>query len=98
MPTPDIIATIGQSKRTNQVVIGFAAETQNTVEEARRKLAAKHLDAIVANDVTESGAGFEVDTNRVTWITHDGAEAWPLLSKREVAARIFDATGNLMTV
>jgi phosphopantothenoylcysteine decarboxylase/phosphopantothenate--cysteine ligase len=91
MPTTDIVATVGHSKKTGQIVVGFAAETQNTVDEARLKLRTKHLDAIVANDVTESGAGFEVDTNRVTWITEQRAEEWPLLSKREVAARIFDA-------
>jgi phosphopantothenoylcysteine decarboxylase/phosphopantothenate--cysteine ligase len=95
VPTSDVVATIGQSKRPGQIVIGFAAETQNTLDEARHKLSTKHLDAIVANDVTESGAGFEVETNRVAWLTPDGTEAWPLLSKREVAARIFDAIEKL---
>jgi phosphopantothenoylcysteine decarboxylase/phosphopantothenate--cysteine ligase len=94
-PTADIIATIGQAKRPGQIIIGFAAETQNAIEEAQRKLKSKNLDAIVANNVTESGAGFEVETNRVTWITPHGADEWPLLSKREVAARLLDAIATL---
>lgn len=89
-PTPDIVASLAQNKRANQIVIGFAAETGDGRSEARRKLDAKNLDAIVLNDVTEAGAGFEGDTNRVTWITSDATEAWPLLSKREVSTRILD--------
>lgn len=88
---PDIVALCAQSKRAGQTVIGFAAETQNVGEEARRKLNAKNLDAIVANDVTQSDAGFDADTNRVTWITAHEAEQWPLLPKSEVAARLWDA-------
>ncbi len=90
MPTPDIIATVGAQKRDNQIVIAFAAETENLMAEARRKMKAKHADAIVANDVTQDGAGFDVPTNRVTWITKTAEENWPLLSKNEVAARIWD--------
>jgi phosphopantothenoylcysteine decarboxylase/phosphopantothenate--cysteine ligase len=95
---PDIIAAVGKHRQPGQMVIGFAAETKNTVVEGRRKLSAKHLDAIVANDVTEAGAGFDVDTNRVTWITADATEEWPLLTKREVAARILDRTAGLLPV
>lgn len=88
--TPDIIAAVGENKQPHQIIVGFAAETGEPRAEAQRKLHAKHLDAIVANDVTREDAGFEVDTNRVLWITAETVEAWPLLSKREVAARIFD--------
>jgi phosphopantothenoylcysteine decarboxylase/phosphopantothenate--cysteine ligase len=70
--------------------VGFAAETENLLEHARHKLHEKGLDAIVANDVTEQGAGFDGDTNRVTWITRETEEQWPLMSKREVAARLWD--------
>ena len=65
---PDIIGAIGARKRENQILIGFAAETQNVLDNARQKLHTKNLNAIVANDVTQSDAGFDVDTNRVTWI------------------------------
>jgi phosphopantothenoylcysteine decarboxylase/phosphopantothenate--cysteine ligase len=87
---PDIVASCAQNKRAGQIVVGFAAETQNVSEEARRKLREKHLDAIVANDVTQEGAGFDVETNRVTWISGQSEQQWPLLSKVEVAQRIWD--------
>lgn len=87
---PDIVASCAQNKRAGQIAVGFAAETQNLRVEARKKLVAKHLDAIVANDVTQSGAGFDVETNRVTWISAQNESEWPLLSKSEVAARIWD--------
>jgi phosphopantothenoylcysteine decarboxylase/phosphopantothenate--cysteine ligase len=90
VPTSDIIATIAKTKSSHQIVIGFAAETNNGLEQAKRKLAAKNLDAIIYNDVTQAGAGFDVDTNRVTWIDKSTQDAWPLLSKREVAARIWE--------
>jgi len=87
---PDIIAAVGQRKQPHQIVVGFAAETGDPRAEAQRKLQSKHLDAVVANDITLDGAGFEVDTNRVLWVTAENVEEWPLLSKRAVAARIFD--------
>lgn len=87
---PDIVASCGKKKRAGQIIVGFAAETQNVTEEARRKLVVKNLDAIVANDVTQEGAGFDVETNRVTWITVGEAQEWPLMSKTEVASRIWD--------
>jgi phosphopantothenoylcysteine decarboxylase/phosphopantothenate--cysteine ligase len=96
VPTPDIVAHVGRNKRANQVVVGFAAETENLLDEARRKLRDKNLDAIVANDVTQSDAGFDVETNHVTWVSPSGAEMWPLLPKREVAARILDQAQNML--
>jgi phosphopantothenoylcysteine decarboxylase/phosphopantothenate--cysteine ligase len=88
--TPDIVATIAKAKNNSQIVIGFAAETGGSIAEAQRKLAAKNLDAILFNDVTQEGAGFDGDTNRVTWIDASTQDEWPLMSKREVAARIWD--------
>jgi phosphopantothenoylcysteine decarboxylase/phosphopantothenate--cysteine ligase len=88
-PTPDILAGVA-ARDHRPYLVGFAAETGNlerAVEKARRK----GVDLMVANDVTEEGAGFGVDTNRVTIIEPDGATtAWELLSKAEVASRLWD--------
>jgi phosphopantothenoylcysteine decarboxylase/phosphopantothenate--cysteine ligase len=89
-PNPDILATIRPAKG-GRVFVGFAAETGDPLPEARRKLADKGLDLIVANDVSQPDAGFAVDTNRVVLVTADGPPtALPLLSKVDVAARILD--------
>lgn len=87
---PDVAAALGKAKRSGQVFVGFAAETNDVLAHARDKLARKNLDMIVANDVTRPGAGFDVDTNIVTLITKDGQEALPMMSKAEVAQRILD--------
>ena len=87
---PDVAATLGKAKRSGQVFVGFAAETNDVLAHARDKLARKNLDMIVANDVTRPGAGFDVDTNIVTLITKDGQEALSMMSKAEVAQRILD--------
>ena len=87
---PDVAATLGKAKRSGQIFVGFAAETNDVLAHARDKLARKNLDMIVANDVTRPGAGFDVDTNIVTLITKDGQEALPMMSKAEVAQRILD--------
>ena len=93
MQTPDILAEMGRRKPAGQVLVGFAAETEHLLEHARRKLE-KNLDWIVANDVTQEGAGFDGDTNIVTLLGAGGEEiALPLLTKREVAERILDAVG-----
>ena len=90
----DILAALGRAKRAGQTLVGFAAETEDVLDHARGKLAAKNLDWIVANDVTAAGAGFDGDTNVVTLLGRDGSEAaLPLLTKREVAERILDAVG-----
>lgn len=95
-PTPDILRELGRQK-TRQVLVGFAAETEELEEHGREKLQEKNLDLIVANDVTRSGAGFGADTNIVTLIFADGrVEALPKLSKREVAERILDAVIKLL--
>lgn len=92
---PDIAKAVGERKRPGQVLVGFAAETQDLLANAKRKLAGKNLDLIVANDVTAEGAGFGTDTNLVTLITREGETALPLMSKREVAGRIWDAAMTL---
>lgn len=87
-PTADILASI-RPRKGPRLFVGFAAETHDVLREAQRKLAAKGLDLIVANDVSRADAGFEVDTNQVTLIPAGGdADAWPLLSKAEVATRL----------
>jgi len=92
--TPDILAEVAAERERSgrpAFVIGFAAETQDLLENARAKLRRKRLDLIVANDVSGPDSGFAVDTNRVTLLARDGSEeALPLLSKDEVAGRIWD--------
>jgi phosphopantothenoylcysteine decarboxylase/phosphopantothenate--cysteine ligase len=88
--TPDIVATLARAKKPGQTVVGFAAETQNLQENARRKLAEKNLDAIAANDVSQTDAGFDSESNRVTWITRGAVREWPLEAKSEVARRLWD--------
>jgi phosphopantothenoylcysteine decarboxylase/phosphopantothenate--cysteine ligase len=90
-PTPDILAELAARRAPGQVLVGFAAETDDPVERGRRKLARKGIDLIVVNDVTAEGAGFDHDTNIVTILGAGGEEvALPLLSKREVADAVFD--------
>lgn len=93
-PTEDILATVGRIK-ASRLVIGFAAETENVVANALKKLQSKNADLIVANDVSASDAGFDVDTNRVTLVSAIENVELPLLTKRQVADRIFDAAINL---
>ncbi|MDD3852081.1 MAG: bifunctional phosphopantothenoylcysteine decarboxylase/phosphopantothenate--cysteine ligase CoaBC [Syntrophomonadaceae bacterium] len=89
--TPDILKELGKMKKSSQIMIGFAAETENIIENARKKLSSKNLDFIVANDVTMEGAGFATDTNIVTIITRDGQMvSLPKMTKQEVAGAILD--------
>jgi phosphopantothenoylcysteine decarboxylase/phosphopantothenate--cysteine ligase len=97
-PTPDILAEAAQTKG-DRLIVGFAAETDHVAENARKKLAAKNADLIVANDVTAEGAGFDHDTNVVTLFSRDGRDlALPKLSKNEVAQRILDEVLRLRSV
>jgi phosphopantothenoylcysteine decarboxylase/phosphopantothenate--cysteine ligase len=90
-PTRDILAEIARRRRPDQVVVGFAAETEHVRENAAAKLRSKRLDFVVANDVTQSGAGFDVDTNIVTLIFADGRQvALAKMSKLDVGQRILD--------
>jgi phosphopantothenoylcysteine decarboxylase/phosphopantothenate--cysteine ligase len=97
--TVDILAAVAK-RRTGpadgKIIVGFAAETENLLENARDKLLRKRLDLLVANDVSASDSGFEVATNRVTLLTPDGApDPLPLLPKEEVAERILDRVAAL---
>lgn len=90
-PTTDILQATRESRRPGAVVVGFALETQDAVTAGRGKLEAKGLDMIVVNDATEAGAGFGVDTNRVTILHRDGPdESLPLMPKTDVADAILD--------
>jgi len=88
-PTPDILTEIG-SRKQSQIIVGFAAETENALENARHKLVAKNLDAIVVNDVSREGVGFDSDRNQVTIITHNESIDVPETTKWEVAKRVLD--------
>jgi len=91
IPNPDVAKAIGEQKQNGQVLVGFAAETENMVANARKKLKSKHLDIVVANDITREGAGFGADTNIAELITEDGEISLHQMSKREMAGRILDA-------
>jgi phosphopantothenoylcysteine decarboxylase/phosphopantothenate--cysteine ligase len=78
------------------VLVGFAAQSGPAEAAARRKLESKRVDLIVANDVTAPGAGFDHDTNRVTFVGRDGDESLPLLSKTEVAGLLLDRVEALL--
>ncbi|HWX54932.1 MAG TPA: bifunctional phosphopantothenoylcysteine decarboxylase/phosphopantothenate--cysteine ligase CoaBC [Verrucomicrobiae bacterium] len=94
-PTPDILAEIGARKGA-RIVVGFAAETHDALENARKKLDSKSLDAIVVNDVSRPGIGFDSERNAVTILTRAGATDVPESSKWEVAHRVLDAVVKLM--
>jgi phosphopantothenoylcysteine decarboxylase / phosphopantothenate---cysteine ligase len=98
-PTGDILAEIGPAKQTQggatRIFVGFAAETENALENAHKKLAAKLLDAIVVNDVSREGIGFDSERNAVTIITHDEVIEVPETTKWEVAQRVLDQVVRL---
>jgi phosphopantothenoylcysteine decarboxylase/phosphopantothenate--cysteine ligase len=97
-PTPDILAEAANTKGV-RLIVGFAAETDHVAENARKKLASKNADLIVANDVTAEGAGFDHDTNIVSLFSRDGRDlALPKLSKSEIAQRILDEVLRLRGV
>jgi phosphopantothenoylcysteine decarboxylase / phosphopantothenate---cysteine ligase len=93
--TPDILKELS-SKKGSQIVVGFAAETENVLENARQKLVSKNLDAIVVNDVSREGVGFDSDRNAVTIITRDHVVEVPETTKREVAQRVLDQVVKLL--
>jgi phosphopantothenoylcysteine decarboxylase/phosphopantothenate--cysteine ligase len=92
--TPDILKDI-MCKKAGQTVIGFAAETENVLEHTRQKLVSKSLDAIVVNDVSREGVGFDSDRNAVTIITRDHVAEVPETTKWEVAQRVLDEIVHL---
>jgi phosphopantothenoylcysteine decarboxylase / phosphopantothenate---cysteine ligase len=96
--TTDILLELGRSRNgaARPVLVGFAAETSDAVARGRKKLEAKHVDLVVANDVTAPGAGFEHETNAVTLVSRDGDVAVPLQAKTAVAERILDRVAELL--
>jgi phosphopantothenoylcysteine decarboxylase/phosphopantothenate--cysteine ligase len=92
--TPDILGELGRLRASGQlartILVGFAAETSELLAKARVKRAVKNVDLIIANDVSQPGAGFDIETNQVTLVTAEGQEALPMLPKREVARVILD--------
>jgi phosphopantothenoylcysteine decarboxylase/phosphopantothenate--cysteine ligase len=98
--TPDILGELGrlrsEGKLSGGVLVGFAAETAELVPRARAKRSTKNIDLIVANDVSQPGVGFDVETNQVTLVAVDGEEALPLLSKHEVARIVLDRVEGLL--
>jgi phosphopantothenoylcysteine decarboxylase/phosphopantothenate--cysteine ligase len=95
-PTPDILAGLGARKRVGQTLVGFAAETSDVVANAADKVRRKHLDLMVANDVSAPGVGFEHDTNAVVLLRADGSRHdVPLADKRAVARAVLDAVLDL---
>jgi len=95
--TPDVLSQVAASRSNGMLVIGFAAETENVIDNARAKLHNKNLDAIVANDVTRQDSGFDSATNAITIITKDNSNPieLPVMSKSEAADRILDVIVNL---
>ena len=94
-PTKDIAQTLGQMKKDNQVMVGFALETNDEENHAKEKLQKKNLDFIVLNSLQDEGAGFQFSTNKVTLIDKDGETKFPLKSKQEVAK---DIVNKLVTI
>jgi len=91
--TPDILTEV----KGDFIKVGFAAESEDIVANAKKKLQKKQLDLIVANDITDAASGFGVDTNKVTLISRDGkVEKLPLMTKREVADKILDRVVGMM--
>lgn len=95
--TPDIAKHLGSVKREGQVLVAFAAETENVTENAQGKRKRKNADLIVANDVTRPGAGFGVDTNVVTVLSEEGMTEYPQMSKKDVADKILDHVERIFT-
>ncbi len=92
---PDILAQLGERK-LHQLLVGFAAETENVLDNARMKLAAKNLDLVVANDVSHEGIGFEADVNQVALVSEAGVEELPVLVKATVADVVLDRVAAML--
>ena len=98
MRTPDILAELGRLRAGSDrpLLVGFAAETDDVVARARKKQREKAVDMIVANDVSRSDAGFEVDTNEVTIVSAHGEETLPLQAKSAIASQVVDRIEALL--
>lgn len=95
-PNPDIAASLGQIKKENQLLVGFALETNDEETNAESKLKRKNFDFIVLNSLRDKGAGFRTDTNKITIITAEGKDEYPLKSKAEVAVDIIDKLQSIL--
>lgn len=94
--TPDILADVARNRHEGLIVVGFAAETSDVIEYARSKMEKKGLDIVVANDITQRGAGFNSDTNIATIISRDGSSRdLSLRPKQEMAQDILDVVAQL---
>ena len=93
--TKDILKYLGEHKKDGQILCGFSMETENMLENSKKKLISKNCDMICANSLKTAGAGFGVDTNIITLITADGAEELPLMSKENAAHKILDQLKTL---
>jgi phosphopantothenoylcysteine decarboxylase/phosphopantothenate--cysteine ligase len=95
--TTDIIKSLGASKKTHQILIGFAMETQNEIENAKKKVTVKNADIIVLNSLKDKGAGFKTDTNKVTFVyPNNKLKEFELKSKLDVARDIVNAVKDLL--
>ena len=92
---PDILKEISTIKQANQIVVGFAAETNDLIANAEKKIKSKNLDLIVANDVSQAGIGFNADDNQVTFLFADGRQIKTTIeSKSKVASQLIDIISN----
>lgn len=94
--TKDILKAVGERKKEGQIVCGFSMETSNLIENSKKKLVSKNCDMIVANNLKDDGAGFGVDTNKITIITEDNADSLDVMTKKEAAERILDSALSLL--
>lgn len=94
--TKDILKAVGERKTDRQIICGFSMETSNLIENSKKKLVSKNCDMIVANNLKDDGAGFGVDTNKVTIITENNAESLEVMTKKETAEKILDAALSLL--
>lgn len=95
-PTRDIAAALGKQKKSSQILVGFALETNDEIQHAKDKLDRKNFDFIVLNSLNDKGAGFRVDTNKISIIDRQGLVAYPLKNKKEVAEDIIDKLAGLL--
>jgi phosphopantothenoylcysteine decarboxylase/phosphopantothenate--cysteine ligase len=93
--TPDVLSQVAASRANAMLVVGFAAETENVLDNAKEKLRSKKLDAIVANDVSRANSGFDTATNQIAIITNNDSVELPLMTKNEAADRILDVIVTL---
>lgn len=94
--TEDILKAVGERKTDRQIICGFSMETSNLIENSKKKLVSKNCDMIVANNLKDDGAGFGVDTNKVTIITENNADSLDVMTKKETAEKILDAALSLL--